>query len=103
MFKVIETPAFEREWPNYWTELEHNAFRDFIVQTPQAGVVVPHTGGVRKIRWGRPGIGKSGGVRVIYFVRTAQETVYLLTIYAKAKTENISAASLRRIRNAIEE
>jgi hypothetical protein len=103
VYKIVETLSFEREWPNYWTEIEHSAFRDFVAQNPLAGVVVPHTGGVRKIRWRRLGIGKSGGVLVIYFVRTAKGQIFLLKIYAKTKTDNVPASELRRIRNAIEE
>jgi hypothetical protein len=101
MYKVIETPSFERAWPDYWTELDRIAFSDFIAH-PFAGVVVAQTGGVRKIRWRRPGIGKSGGVCVIYFVRTTLGQIYLLKIYSKADMSTVSAAVLRRIRYAIE-
>jgi hypothetical protein len=44
------------------------AFVDFIARNPEAGDVIPETGGVRKIRWSRQGSGKRGGVRVVYFV-----------------------------------
>ncbi len=103
MYKVVATPLFEREWPNYWMEREHTAFLDFIAQNPLAGVVVPHSGGVRKVRWRRAGIGKSGGVRIVYFVRKNRELIFLLKIYSKARTESVSPAELKRIRNAIEE
>lgn len=43
------------------------------------------------------------GVRVIYFTRTAEGEVVLLTLYAKAKTDNISGAKLKEIRRALEE
>lgn len=55
------------------------------------------------MRWSRAGSGKSGGVRVIYSVRTAQEDLVLLTLYAKAKTDNITGAKLKEIRRALEE
>jgi len=51
---------------------------------------VPESGGIRKVRWGRAGSGKSGGVRVIYFTRTAEGEVVLLTPYAKSETDNPS-------------
>jgi hypothetical protein len=44
----------------------------FIAEHPAAGDVVPGSGGIRKVRWSRAGSGKSGGVRVIYFTRTAE-------------------------------
>ena len=63
---------------------------------------MPDSGGIRKVRWRRAGSGKSGGVRVIYFNRVAQEEVVLLTLYAKAKTDNITGAKLKEIRRALE-
>jgi hypothetical protein len=33
---------------------------------------MPDTGGLRKIRWPRPGTGKRGGVRVVYFCHDDQ-------------------------------
>lgn len=54
------------------------------------------------MRWRRAGTGKSGGVRVIYFTRTAEEEIVLLLIYAKAKTDNITGAKLKEIRRALE-
>ena len=47
-------------------------------------------------------VGKRGGVRVIYYVRSAPDEIWLLVIYAKSATENIPAHLLQRIREAIE-
>ena len=66
-FTVVETPLFGKLWPAYWSEDEMGRFCAFIATHPNEGVLVPGTGGVRKLRWGRTGAGKSGGVRVIYF------------------------------------
>ena len=54
------------------------------------------------MRWGRSGYGKSGGVRVIYFTRTTQGELVLLTLYAKAKTDNLTGSILKEIRRALE-
>ena len=64
---------------------------------------MPESGGIRKVRWRRAGSGKSGGVRVIYFTRTAQGEVVLLTLYAKSKTDNLTGTKLKEIRRAIEQ
>ncbi|AUN93667.1 type II toxin-antitoxin system RelE/ParE family toxin [Pseudazoarcus pumilus] len=103
MLTVVETPLFQRQWPAYWTEEERGAFAAYIAEHPSAGDVVPESGGIRKVRWSRAGSGKSGGVRVIYFTRTAQGEIVLLTLYAKARTDNISGAKLKEIRRALEE
>jgi len=64
---------------------------------------VPESGGIRKVRWGRAGSGKSGGVRVIYFTRNEEGEVVLLTLYAKSKTDNLTGPKLKEIRRALEE
>ena len=102
MFTVIETLVFQKQWPLYWSEDERGAFAVYIAGSPNAGDVVPQSGGIRKVRWRRAGTGKSGGVRVIYFTRTTEEEIVLLIIYAKAKTDNITGAKLKEIRRALE-
>lgn len=102
MLTVVETLLFQKQWPLYWSEEERSAFAVFIAAQPDAGDVVPESGGIRKVRWRRAGSGKSGGVRVIYFVRTLQEKVVLLTLYAKANTDNITGAKLKEIRRVLE-
>lgn len=103
MLTVVETLLFQKLWPLYWTEDERGAFAAHIAQHPAAGDVVPGSGGIRKVRWSRAGMGKSGGVRVIYFTRNTEGEVVLLTLYAKAKTDNLTGAKLKEIRRALEE
>ena len=67
MITVIESPIFTKLWPDYWSEDERGNFSAWIAENPDAGDVVPGSGGIRKIRWTRKGQGKRGGVRVIYF------------------------------------
>jgi len=102
MLTVVETSLFQRQWPLYWTEEERGAFAAYIAAEPKAGDVVPGSGGIRKVRWARSGAGKSGGVRVIYFMRTEKGEIVLLTLYAKANTDNITGTKLKEIRRALE-
>jgi hypothetical protein len=60
-----------RQAAEVWSDEERGAFVDFIARNPEVGKLIPETGGVRKVRWGRQGSGKRGGVRVIYFYHTA--------------------------------
>lgn len=101
MLTVVETPVFQRLWPHYWTEEERGAFAFYLAGKPEAGAVVPKTGGVRKVRWSREGSGKSGGVRIIYFNRTASGEIVLLTMYAKSNLATLSSAVLKEIRDAL--
>ncbi|MDP2371590.1 type II toxin-antitoxin system RelE/ParE family toxin [Rhodoferax sp.] len=83
-------------------EDERAEFASFIALDPEAGSVIRGSGGVRKVRWVREGTGKSGGVRVIYLARNEAGEVYLLTLYAKSESENISLSTLKEIRRALE-
>jgi hypothetical protein len=102
VYTVIETPLFQRLADDYWTEEERSSFVSFIAAHPEAGEVVPGSGGVRKVRWGIAGRGKRGGVRVIYFNRLSSGEIWLLVLYAKARAENIPAHVLRQIKEEIE-
>ena len=102
MLTVVESPIFQRLWPLYWSEEERGEFAAHIAANPEDGVVIRGSGGVRKVRWSRPGTGKSGGVRVVYLVRIEQGEVYLLTLFAKSENENIALAVLKEIRRALE-
>jgi hypothetical protein len=102
MFTVVETLLFQKQWPLYWSEEERGEFSAHIAENPDAGDVVPGSGGIRKVRWRRAGSGKSGGVRVIYFTRIVQEEIVLLTLYAKSTTDNLTAAKLKEIRRVLE-
>jgi hypothetical protein len=102
-YKSGRTVQTNRATSLYWTEDERGSFAAYIAEHPTAGDVVPESGGIRKVRWSRAGSGKSDGVRVIYFTRTAQGEVVLLTLYAKAKTDNLTGSKLKEIRHALEE
>jgi hypothetical protein len=66
MLTVIETPVFQSMVEAIWTPSEREDFAVFISEYPLAGDVIPQTGGLRKLRWSRQGMGKRGGARVIY-------------------------------------
>ena len=100
---VIEAPSFQRLWPDYWTEDERGEFAAWLAQRPDAGDVVPRSGGVRKVRWRRPGTGKSGGFRVIYFNRLANGEIWLLLIYAKNEADSIASDVLRDLKKEIDD
>jgi hypothetical protein len=102
MFTVIETSTFSKQWPDYWDEDELGEFVAWLVANPEAGDVVPRSGGCRKVRWIRPGIGKRGGVRVIHFNRLANGVIYLLLIYGKGAVDNVDGRILKQIRDSVE-
>ena len=95
---VAETPLFIRQAQDVWADADREAFIEFIAQNPGEGDLIPETGGVRKIRWIRPGSGKRGGARVIYFYHGGDRPLYLLMVYAKARQENLTAEEKKIVR-----
>jgi hypothetical protein len=103
MYTIIESPLFQNLVADYWDEDERGAFCAWLAVNPDAGNVVPGSGGCRKVRWARAGSGKRGGVRVIYYNRLANGEIWLLTIYAKSARETISAHVLKALKELIDE
>ena len=101
MFTVVETPTFACLARDYWDGEDRTSFVTFIASNPEAGDVVPGSGGLRKIRWGRAGQGKRGGVHVIYYNRFANGEIWLLLIYGKSVKENVTSHVLAQIKEEI--
>ena len=102
MLTIVETSRFVRMADTYWNDADRVEFIDFIVASPDAGMVIPGSGGLRRIRWGQSGRGKRGGVRVIYYNRLAKGEIWLLAVYDKTVQENIPSHVLRLIKEEIE-
>jgi hypothetical protein len=103
MFSFIETKLFSRLLSEYLTDDEYALLQAALVDAPDRGAVVPGSGGVRKLRWSQPGRGKRGGIRVIYYAKTRDGVIWMLTIYAKNEEENIPAHVLRKIKEEIDD
>ena len=102
MFTFIESAVFERVRDVYLDDDEYAELQQFMMENPEAGQMVPGSGGVRKLRWKRKGMGKRGGLRVIYFLRCQPNEFWMLTMYAKAKQENVPAHILKQLKEAFE-
>lgn len=75
---------------------------EFLARRPKAGRIIQGTGGLRKVRFSRPGKGKSGGTRVIYYYRNEDKPILLLLIYAKAKQENLTDAQKAKLKKHVD-
>jgi len=100
VFTFIESTLFERICSTYLDDEEYAELQQFMMENPEAGSVIPGSGGVRKLRWKRKGMGKRGGLRVIYFLRYQPNEFWMLTLYAKARKENVPAHILKQLKEA---
>ncbi len=99
--EFIETSIFTKLIYTYLTDDEYVGLQGFLLKYPEAGKIVPASGGVRKLRWAIAGKGKRGGVRVIYYFKKQDNEIWMLTIYGKSEVENIPAHILRQIAEEI--
>ena len=102
MLTVIETKAFIRNMESVWQDTERQTFINWIAANPGAGDLITGTGGLRKVRWSRQGIGKRGGVRVVTYEVYRDEVIWLLIGYTKAKFDNLPCDFLNALKREIE-
>ncbi len=98
---VAETPLFQRQAGKLWSDEESQAFIDFIARNPETGDIIPDTGGVRKVRWSREGMGKRGGARVVYLYHHEDAPLWLLLVYAKADKTDMTPDEKRATLNLV--
>lgn len=92
---VVETQAFAREASAILDEQELDELKDYLAENPEAGVIIPASGGVRKIRWAASGRGKRGGARIIYYYHSLDLPLFLISIFAKSKKSDLDPAELK--------
>jgi hypothetical protein len=98
---VVETPFFLRKAATLLDDDERSNLVVFLGTNPEAGSVVPETGGVRKLRWAAPGRGKRGGLGVIYHFHNEAIPLFLLTAYGKNQKANLTKAERNEFRRLI--
>jgi hypothetical protein len=98
----IESPIFSKRVYDYLDDEEYAALQWALAVHPEAGDLIPASGGLRKLRWKAKGRGKRGGYRVIYYSRSRQGEIWLLTLYAKTEEQNIPTHVLRALKEELD-
>ncbi len=99
----IETPIFTKLVSELLPDDDQRKIQLALVLRPEAGKIIPDSGGLCKIRWKIHGSGKRGGLRLIYFWDVPEETIYMLLIYKKTKQEDLTPNQLKTLRNLVKE
>lgn len=92
MITIAEVPEYIRQAEKLLTVEERQDIVSYLAAHPKAGDLIEGTGGIRKLRWGRGGRGKSGGVRLVYYYHSELMPLYLITLFAKNERANLTKA-----------
>jgi hypothetical protein len=98
---IVETTTFTRLIRELLDEESYRLLQLELAADPGKGVLIPGTGGVRKLRWAASGRGKSGGARVIYYWAKSREIVLMLAAYAKNDRVNPTPAQSKLLRDLV--
>ncbi len=101
--EIIETPVFTKRITKLLTDEEYGELQWALIINPEAGAVISGAGGIRKLRWALPGSGKRGGLRIIYYLYTQDERIYLLLPYKKSEQEDLTAEQIKILSNYVRE
>jgi hypothetical protein len=105
MLEFLETSVFTRQIAELLEDREYASLQGALVVDPEAGDLIPGSGGLRKLRWSesRRGKGKRGGVRVIYYWYSHGGMIYMLLAYSKGQSDNLTPAQTRKLKQLIVE
>jgi hypothetical protein len=87
---VVETASFTAAESAGLSGGDVSRIVDYFARRPDAGDLIPGTGGARKVRFAGRGKGKSGGYRVITFYSGADLPVFLLTVFSKGERTDLT-------------
>jgi len=102
MQTLVPIGSFEDKARRLLGKAGFDAMLEFLAKRPKAGRVIQDTGGLRKVRIARPGSGKSGGTRVIYYYHNEDKPILLLLIYAKANQGNLSDGQKAQLKKHVD-
>ena len=103
MQTVVETPSYLATANKLFSEIERADIVSLVAADPACGDIMVGTGGFRKVRVGRAGMGKSGGARVVYIWRNERFPVFLITVFAKNDKANLSPKERNALKKRADE
>ena|SRR5688572_24039738 len=100
--QFIETSVFTRQVTSLLSDDEYSQLQGALAIHPDMGAIIPHSGGLRKVRWSMIGRGKRGGVRAIYYWVVAEDQILMLFIYPKNEKDDLTSKQLKVLREIVE-
>jgi hypothetical protein len=85
-----ESKTFIRQSEELMSAAESSALKFYLGLQPEAGDLIPDTGGARKLRWAVGSQGKRDGVRVVYYFGGDDVPLVLFAVYKKGRKDDLS-------------
>jgi hypothetical protein len=101
--RFVETPVFTKRVKDLLPDEVYRTLQVALLLRPEQGALIKGAGGLRKVRWAPKGVGKRGGVRVIYYWRPEEQAFYMLFVYAKTAQEDLTPDQLRVLARIVRE
>ena len=101
--RFVETPVFTAVLQRHLDDERYRQLQIALMLRPEQGPIIKGSGGLRKVRWAPAGVGKRGGVRVIYYWAPGDTLFYMLYIYAKNDQGDLTARQTRELAKAVRE
>jgi hypothetical protein len=98
LLTVAETSAFTRRAETLLSAEEYEDLIYYLARYRDAGDEIPGTGGVRKLRFGAFGRGKSGGVRAIYYFYDKDTPLYAIFLYGKNEQTDLTPKQKKEVK-----
>jgi len=99
--EIIENSVFTRRIKEILSDDEYGQLQRMLVGNPEAGIVIPGGGGLRKLRWAVSGKGKSGGLRIIYYWYVGEEIIYMLFVYKKSEQKDLTGKQIKVLKEYV--
>ena len=100
--QFIETSIFTRQVTALLSDEEYSQLQIALSAHPDMGAIIPHSGGLRKVRWSMIGRGKRGGVRAIYYWIVVENQILMLFMYPKNEKDDLTPQQLKVLREIVE-
>jgi mRNA-degrading endonuclease RelE of RelBE toxin-antitoxin system len=98
-----ETPVFTRQITKLLPDDQYRELQQELIFNPDAGDVIQHSGGLRKVRWRSATKGKRGGLRVIYYWYVSDDEIYMLLAYGKGEKDDLAPKEIKLLRGLVQE
>jgi hypothetical protein len=100
---VVETPIFTRRVCDFLPDEEIRRLQLALLLRPEQGLLIPAGGGLRKLRWKKPGGGKRGGLRILYYWDKPADRIYMIYAYDKRVQADLTKSQVKSLARLVRE